>query len=350
MATETPARIPGATASPPPRFRASSLGGDLGMLVVCLIWGLNFSVTKLALADIPPLPFTAIRFVGASLLLWLVLRVVEGPMPLSSGSLKKLAILGLVGNTCYQLVFTVGLARTTATNSALILSTVPTVVAVFAGALGLERITRRMWIGIALGTIGVGLVIAIRGVAFDARTMSGDLLTLLAVLCWAGYTLGLRRIAAGLTPLRVTAVTTITGTPGLVLAGIPGMLRLDWNGVAPVAWLALGYAAVFSLVVAYLLWNRSVKAVGGTRTAIYMCITPLVAVAGAWLLLGERPHPLQGVGAVLIVAGVLLTRARPTAPRSLDTTPGSTVADSARWQSPVPGRTGAGESGPPSRC
>jgi drug/metabolite transporter (DMT)-like permease len=66
------------------------------------------------------------------------------------------------------------------------------------------------------------------------------------------------------------------------------------------------------LVVAYLLWNRSVKAVGGTRTAIYMCITPLFAVAGAWLLLGERPHPLQALGALLIVAGVLLTRAGKT--------------------------------------
>ena len=298
---------------PPTRLPAvgrEGIAGDLGMLLVCLIWGLNFSVTKLALADIPPLPFTAIRFAGASLLLWLVLRVVEGPGPLASGDLKKLAVLGLVGNTCYQLVFTVGLARTTATNSALILSTVPTVVAMFAGALGLERITRRMWTGIALGTVGVGLVIATRGVAFDARTMSGDLLTLAAVLCWAGYTLGLRRIPAGISPLRVTTMTTITGTPGLVLAGIPGMSRLDWGAVEPAAWLALGYAAVFSLVIAYLLWNRSVQAVGRTRTAIYMCITPLVAVAGAWVLLGERPHPLQGLGAVLIVAGVLLTRAK----------------------------------------
>jgi drug/metabolite transporter (DMT)-like permease len=63
-------------------------------------------------------------------------------------------------------------------------------------------------------------------------------------------------------------------------------------------------------VIAYLLWNHSVKAIGGTRTAIYMCVTPLVAAAGAWVLLGERPHALQGIGAVLIVAGVLLTRAR----------------------------------------
>jgi drug/metabolite transporter (DMT)-like permease len=288
---------------------ATRLAGDLGMLIVCLIWGLNFSVTKLALQEIPPLPFTAIRFVGASLLLWLVLRIVEGPAPLPPGSLKKLVILGLVGNTCYQLVFTVGLARTTASNSALILSTVPTVVAVFAGALGLERITPRMGVGIALGTLGVGLVIATRGVAFDTRTLSGDLLTVIAVLCWAGYTLGLRRVPAGISPLRVTTVTTIAGTPGLLLAGIPGLIRLRWGQVHAEAWLALGYAAVLSLVVAYLLWNRSVKAVGGTRTAIYMCITPLVAVTGAWLLLGERPHALQGVGAVLIVAGVLLTRA-----------------------------------------
>jgi drug/metabolite transporter (DMT)-like permease len=81
------------------------------------------------------------------------------------------------------------------------------------------------------------------------------------------------------------------------------------------AWLALAYAAVLSLVVAYLLWNRSVKLVGSTRTAIYMCVTPLVAVCGAWLLLGEQPHPLQAVGAALIVAGVLLTRAQRANPR-----------------------------------
>ena len=41
---------------------------------------------------------------------------------------------------------------------------------------------------------------------------------------------------------------------------------------------------------------------------IYMCLTPLVAVAAAAVLLGERPHPLQGVGAVLILSGVLLAR------------------------------------------
>jgi drug/metabolite transporter (DMT)-like permease len=47
--------------------------------------------------------------------------------------------------------------------------------------------------------------------------------------------------------------------------------------------------------------------VGPSRTVIYMCLTPLVAVIAAALLLGERPRPLQAVGAALIIAGVLLT-------------------------------------------
>jgi drug/metabolite transporter (DMT)-like permease len=185
-------------------------------------------------------------------------------------------------------------------------------VAVFAGALGLERITPRMRWGIGLGTTGVILVIATRGVGFESGTLAGDLLTVLAVLCWAAYTVGLRAVPPGISPLRVTAITTVAGTPGLVLVGLPGVIRLNWGAVTPRAWAALLYAAVLSLVVAYLLWNRSVKAVGGTRTAIYMCVTPLVAAGGAWLLLGERPHPLQGVGAVLIVAGVMLTRTERT--------------------------------------
>src|ERR671914_629686 len=123
-AAPLPRREPGDAPRVPTR-----LSSDLAMLLVCLIWGLNFSITKLALAQIPPLPFTAIRFVVSSLLLWLVLRMTEGPLRVPGPALRLLILLGLLGNTCYQLAFTVGLNHTTATNSALILSTVPTVVA-----------------------------------------------------------------------------------------------------------------------------------------------------------------------------------------------------------------------------
>src|SRR5688572_14076202 len=162
--------------------------------------------------------------------------------------------------------------------------------------------------GIAIATLGVGLVVAARGVAFDASTLRGDLLAIAATFCWAAYTLALRKLPPTLSPLAVTAHTTFTGTPGLVLAGLPGMLSIDWTVVPPVAWGSIAYASVLSLGVAYLIWNASVVRVGSSRTAIYMCVTPVVAALVAWAVLGETLIPLQGGGAALIVLGILLTR------------------------------------------
>jgi len=278
------------------------------MLTVALIWGLNFSITKGAFARFPPLAFTGVRFALASLLLVPLVRWLEGPQALSRGALLRLVVLGVVGNTLYQLGFISGLARTTASNSALILASMPSIVALVAAALGLETVRPRVLTGVLVATAGVILVVAARGEGFGGGSLAGDLLTLAAVFCWAGYTLGLRRLPDGVSPLRVTAVTTVAGAPGLILAGIPQMLRMDWGGVGAAGWAALAYATVLSLVVAYLLWNRSVQSVGPSRTVIYMCLTPLIAVLGAAVFLGERPRPLQAVGAVLIIGGVLLTR------------------------------------------
>jgi drug/metabolite transporter (DMT)-like permease len=297
----------------PPTTRAAGLDSpsrmaDLGMLLVALIWGINFSVTKGVFTRFPPLAFTAVRFAIASLLLVPLVRWLEGREPLPPGVLTRLVILGIVGNTLYQIGFILGLDRTTASNSALIIGSMPSIVALLSVALRLEPLRPRVITGVLVATVGVGLVVAARGTGFDSDTMAGDLLTLAAVICWAGYTLGLRSIPAEVSPLRVTLITTVAGAPGLILIGVPEMLAMDWRAVGWQGWAALGYATVFSLIVAYLIWNRNVKVVGPSRTVIYMCLTPLIAVVTATIFLGEQPMPLQAVGAVLVIAGVLLTR------------------------------------------
>jgi drug/metabolite transporter (DMT)-like permease len=278
------------------------------MLLVALIWGVNFSVTKGVFPRFPPLAFTGVRFAIASLLLLPLVHRLEGPARLPPGVLGRLIVLGLVGNTLYQLGFISGLDRTTASNSALIIGAMPSITAFLAVALRLEPLRPRVLGGVLVATVGVMLVVAARGTGFGSATLSGDLLSLGAVLCWAGYTLGLRVVPPEVSPLRITAITTLAGMPGLVLAGMPEMLGMDWSAVGWQGWASLGYATVLSLLVAYLIWNRSVKVVGPSRTVIYMCLTPLIAVAAATVFLGERPMPLQAVGAVLIIAGVLLTR------------------------------------------
>jgi drug/metabolite transporter (DMT)-like permease len=184
----------------------------------------------------------------------------------------------------------------------------PPVTAVAAAALGVDPVRPRTLAGVAIASIGVALVILGEGGGFAGGRVTGDLLSLAAVGCWAAYTIGLRAVPPEVTPLRVTSITTVAGLPGLMIAGGAELLQTDWGGVGASGWAALAYATIFSLLVAYWLWNRSVAVVGPSRTVIYMCLTPVVAVAGAAVLLHEHPHPLQGAGAVMILSGIILAR------------------------------------------
>ena len=92
------------------------------------------------------------------------------------------------------------------------------------------------------------------------------------------------------------------------LAGLPGALRLDWGAVTSVGWIGLAYSTVFSLIAAYVLWNRGVGRLGASRTALFSLMTPLFATIIAMLVLHERPVVAHLVGGGMIVGGVLLSR------------------------------------------
>jgi drug/metabolite transporter (DMT)-like permease len=281
------------------------------MLLVVLFWGGNFTATKLAFAEIPPLAFTALRFAVASLVLWLIVRRVEGPRPLPAGALKRLVILGLVGNTGYQLCFVEGLARTSATKSAMILAILPVAVTVAAAALRIETVTTRQRLAVLVATVGVALVLLARGGSIGGPVGLGDLLLFVGVLAWTGYTLMLRRWALPISSLRLTAWTMYTGTPLLLVIGLPELLGTDWRAVTVAGWGGVGYAALLSLVAAYILWNRGVAMLGASRAAVYNTLVPFVATVIAFIGLGERPGPLHLIGGLLIVSGVLLARQAP---------------------------------------
>lgn len=281
---------------------------DLGMLVVSLIWGANFSANKFGVGVLPPLGFAAIRFTMASLLLWLIVQVWKPGQRVPSRTGWILAGLGVVGNTGYQTFFMLGLVTTSAINASLIMAALPAAVAVLGRVFGVERTTSRTWIGITVATVGVGIVIAAKGVAFSETTVKGDLLVLLAVLCWAAFTVGIRWVGREQDPIRVTALTIYGGTPGLILAALPtiGQVRITQLPVG--AWIAILYSGVFAIVIAYLLWSYAVQGIGGSRTAIYNCVIPVIAAIVAWVVLGERPVLAQGAGAALVIAGVLISQ------------------------------------------
>lgn len=279
---------------------------DLEMLLVALIWGGHFSVSKFAMGQIGPLSFSGLRFALGSVLLVLIARKLGVMRPLPRRTFWRLVGLGVLGNTLYQAVFMTGLSLTTATNSAMIVAILPVVVALLGSLWGIERATPAIWLGVVLGTAGVGVVVLARGVHFSAASFRGDLLVLVAILLWSCFTVGVRQVGAGVDALQITTITTVAGMPGLVLLGAPGLLRQDWSAISGKTWGALAYSALLALVLAYLLYNRAVQGIGTARTALYNCLVPVVAMLVAWVTLGEVATGIQFAGVALVIAGVLI--------------------------------------------
>jgi drug/metabolite transporter (DMT)-like permease len=281
------------------------------MLLVVLFWGGNFTAVKLAFTQLDPLAFTAMRFAAGSIVLWWVVRWLEHPEPLPRGAFWPLVWLGLIGNTAYQVCFILGLDRTSATKSSLILAGMPAMVTLAAWILHVEPVTVRQRWAVLAATVGVVVVLLARGGSLGWGIGSGELLLLGANLLWAAYTLLLRRWKLPMSPLRITAWVTYTGTPGLVLLGLPGVLHTHWSTVSAAGWGGLAYSTLLSLVAAYIFWNYGVANLGASRTVVYNTMVPLVATVIAMIGLGERPGLFHLLGGALIIAGVLMTRRRP---------------------------------------
>ena len=289
------------------RPRRNTLLVDLGLVGVATIWGLNFTVVKAALDEIEPLAFNALRFTCAAAAVWLLIRGTGRQLLPRRKDWGVVVLLAIVGHVFFQVGFIFGLDLTLTGNAALLLSTSPVWVLVISFSMGRERLNPAI-VGGVLTTIA-GMAILITGGAQQVGSARlGDLLVLSAALSWAAYTVFAERMVRRRGALHMTAWTLWAGLPFIVLAGVPGLIRMDWAAVSLKAWLGVVYAGVFAIGIAYLLWYRGVRVIGQNRTSVYQNLVPVLALVSAWLWLAETPTTQQLIGAGVILSGVVAAR------------------------------------------
>lgn len=282
---------------------------DLALIMMTVIWGMNAVIVKLTYTQIPPMAFMAVRFVIAGALLLIILRVTEGSLRVDRRDWPKFLVAGMVGTGLYQPLFLTGLSMTSASVTALIIATSPIFVALINRVLGREILPLRGWLGIALTFAGIILIVAASGgVTLSSQSFVGDMLILAGSFLWALYAVLAAPLMARYSPLRVTALTTSIGAAPIIVIGLPATLALDWSQVDLWGWSGLIYSALFAIVVGYIIWNNGVKKIGGTRTALYGNLIPVIGVITATLLLGEQLTPLKIAGAAVIFVGLHLAR------------------------------------------
>jgi len=292
------------------RSRFTALDALLVLIVVA--WGANLSVIKVALREFPAASFNALRLlIAAALFAVVIARAPAGTRRLiAGGDWPRVAALGLVGGTLYQLIFLAAVPRTSVANAGLIFGLSPVVISLMSAVVGHERFGWTRWAGGVLSIVGLYFVVGV-GASLSVNSLTGDLLVLASVLCWAGYSVASRPLLGRYPPTVLTAWTQILGTAVYVPLSAPALAATPWAGVSLVSWLLMTASAVVCLVIAYVVWYTGVQRLGATHTSAYSNLTPIAAMVVGWLWIGEPITAAQSVGAAAILGGVFLTRLAP---------------------------------------
>jgi len=296
---------------PVPMLLANFTWADLMMIGAVSIWGISFSLIKVALDEVPPFAFNALRFPLAVILLLLGWKMQGRPEHNLKADFWALATIGVMGYVGYQMFFVSGVVRTTASNAALIMATVPVFIAVINSWRKSESLGGWAWLGVLLSVAGIALIIqAGDGLSMGRQMLIGNALIVGAAIAWASYTVAAAPYLARHSALGVTVLSMGAATVVLVLIGLPQALTVDWRSVTLLAWIAILYTSILGVAGAYFLWNVGVQRLGGTRASIYSNLVPVIAVITAALTLHEKISALQLIGGAIILIGIGLTRKR----------------------------------------
>jgi drug/metabolite transporter (DMT)-like permease len=298
---------PGAESVPAEGERKTSLLFEASLLSTAVLLGTNPAAVKYAVGYVPPLPFAALRFVLAGLMLWAILRLFDPKGRLRREDFLAMAGLGLVGVALNNAAFTFGVSMTSASNTSLVVATAPLWGMLLGFVLGWERPRLRGLLGVGLALLGVG-VIVYRGLGTGGTSLMGDLLVMGAAACWGSYSVLSLPLLRRYSPLAVAGYSMLFGGLAILPFASFGILSADWGTVSIGGWGAVAYSALLVAAFGFTSWQRGVSRIGANRMLVYQYLVTLVGVISGVVLFGEGFGIDQAVGAAILLAGVYLAR------------------------------------------
>jgi drug/metabolite transporter (DMT)-like permease len=281
------------------------------LILANVFWACSYVAAKIALRDVSVNMMLALRLGIAALVLLPLLIAKRKSLHLTRKDLPQLLLLALVGFVINKLLEYGGLALTTASDVALLITSESIFTAALSWLLLRERFKPMTGAALLLGFAGVYLIIERSLIpnipsGGGAWRIVGDLLVVLALVFETLYTVRGKALLVKHSPLLVTAAAIV----GSMVFWIPvagwEVLHSGWHPISLPGWLAIGWMAIMSTAVAYLMWFQGLAKVDGSAAAATLFIQPLLGTVLAIVLLGDQLTPMTIVGGILIIISVSL--------------------------------------------
>ncbi len=287
-----------------------SLADWLRALLVILVWGVNFVVTKWGLEELTPMLLSALRFAMASLPLLLFVRK---PASLSWG---LLAAYGLVQGAGQFGLLYIGMNMGMPAGMASVVLQAQAFISLLLGVALLREYPRSwQWLGLVVATIGLAVIGSARGEGAGSMSVAGFFLTLGAATMWASANLISRHAARSgpYEPLPFLVWSSIFPVIPLLLLSVwleggqahllAQLQSVGWKGLGAVTYLAL-----LSTLLGYGLWTQLLQRYPVSTVAPLSLLVPVVGLVSAMWIFDERPALLHWLGTLAVLVGMAVNQ------------------------------------------
>lgn len=281
------------------------------LILANVLWACSYVAAKFVLRDISANMMNALRMIISAMVLLPLLLALRKELNLTRRDLPQLALLATVGIVMAKTLEFEGLAFSTASDVALLITSESIFTAVLSWLLLRERFKPLTGFALLLGLVGVYLIVE-RSLLPNippgggALRILGDLLVILGLICEAFYTVRGKALLVKHPPLLITSAAIV----GSAIVWVPlaggEVLYSGWHPLSVTAWLGLGWLAIMSTVVAYLAWFKGLEKVDGSAAASTLFVQPLLGTILAIMLLNDQLLPTTIIGGILIVISVYL--------------------------------------------
>lgn len=292
-------------------MRNKQTSAIIWLIFIMLVWGSTYAVIKSVVNLLPPGCFAFLRFVIAlCCLLPAYLRSGKtiAAQEFSTSDYWWLFLMGITGVSGYYVFFNYSLMYTSASSGALIQGFIPICIALAGVVFLKERLSGLQIFGICLSFIGVVLVgLITANDKGEQSSLTGNLLMMVAALCWTAYTLVSRKLKH-LSPIIITFWSGCIGTALLLplaiyeFSQLTQPVQIDLKG-----WLALIYLGAISSAFCYLMYNKALEKLPAAMVGNFLNLDILIGVLIAVLFLQEHISIVQLAGGVFILLGLVLS-------------------------------------------
>jgi len=281
------------------------------LILTTLFWSGNFIVGKAAsFFEIPPFTLNFYRWLFA----WLILA----PFTLNEIILKKkyiikniklIIILGITSITIFNSIVYYSLNFTQVISGVLMISTIPVMIIIFCWLLKIERTNIYQILGVIFSLMGVIVIItkANSAILFNLNFNKGDLWMVVAMFSWAMYSALLRKKKFELSQLSLLQTIISAGLIFLLPAYL-AELALGYRANLHLPFvLTLTYVVIFPGLASFIFWIKGISIIGSNRAGIFLHLMPIFSTILAIIIFKEKFMTYHLIGAILIVAGIILS-------------------------------------------